>query len=302
LLDSPDKTGTLLVTLRYLFPRSPVGPPERFWQTNLFWGFVSNFANVFVTGIAIGMSGETVASGWIFVGAGISGVMVSWCAASVFSQWIWRLLAFAVFILAVMLSLNAVDRWLESKNESGLMRDVMRSVHELPPPPSLPRQPTRVEPDIVAVVVNPATPWLVFWPVHATAKDVQANPLLWDVDREDKSLNSLRINQMKYDWIRQDQHAGPTSLLHADDINTVVKIGHRIFGYIQIGCPDCRTIKLYFVYFEYGKGGSYAEIPPGKVPDPRTISEKLIPAIRQDGPQKLFAIPGLSWVQIHERP
>jgi len=135
-------------------------------------------------------------------------------------------------------------------------------------------------PDLVVMVVNPTTPGLILFPVHATARDVRSDPVLWDLDREDKSIDSLYVSEAKYDWIRTDQRGGPSAMIDSRQLNSVVKEGHRIFGYITTACPDCEHIKLQWVYFVYGKGGWYSEIMTRISPDPKKISD-AIPSMRQ---------------------
>jgi len=141
----------------------------------------------------------------------------------------------------------------------------------------------QVKPDLMVWIVNPIAPQLLIWPLGTLAKDVRSDPLLWDIDRDDTvSSTSLIINEMKYDWIRTDQHGGPSPLLDQRDIQNVVKPGHHIFGYVTVACPDCDRIRLYWVYFVYGQGGWFAEIPRGVAPNPKAIGDS-IPSLRAKG-------------------
>lgn len=156
------------------------------------------------------------------------------------------------------------------------------------------------EPDLVAFVVNPQNPQLDFFPRYAVAEKVEADPVLWDIDREDGKTDSLIIQQMKYDWIRPDQHGGPTPLIDSRDEGSIVKKGDRIFGYIQVACPTCQKIKLYWVYFVYGDGGRFAEISGPPYPNPKAIAAN-IPDMKKLGPDGfLNAIAG--WVPIGRGP
>jgi hypothetical protein len=159
------------------------------------------------------------------------------------------------------------------------------------------------KPDLEIVIVDPSEPKMVFWPIHATARDVKADPLLWDIDRDDKGLDSLHVNEAKFDWIRTDQHGGPSALIHPDDRNNVVKPGHRIYGYVTVTCPDCKKVSMCWVYFVYGQSGWYAQVPDGRIPDPQKIAIELIPAIRQYGADNLTtAIPKSSMIPIQKMP
>jgi hypothetical protein len=161
------------------------------------------------------------------------------------------------------------------------------------------------KPDLVGWIVNPTSPQLLLWPTGAVARSVEADPLLWDIDRDDKtSGDSLIVNQMRYDWIRPDQHGGPSSLLDSRDIQNVVKPGHRIFGYLTLTCPECDRVRLYWIYFVYGQGGWFAEIPKGIAPNPKAIGNS-IPLLRRNNAllqQELGNIPEISRIPIGEAP
>ena len=159
------------------------------------------------------------------------------------------------------------------------------------------------KPDLMVSIVNPTAPQLIIWPLYTVARNVESEPLLGDIDRDDAvSSNSLIINQMKYDWIRQDQHAGPSALLDSRDIQNVVRSGHHIFGYLTVTCPDCERVRLYWIYFTYGKGGWFAEIPRGTVPNPKGIGNS-IPSLRGGGIENILEnIPQSSKVPIVESP
>ena len=144
------------------------------------------------------------------------------------------------------------------------------------------------KPDLAFVIVNPEAPWLILWPLHSTALSVKADPLLWDIDREDGSTASLFVNEAKYDWIRPDQHGGPTALLHPDDLRNVVKPGHRIVGYITIACPNCERTLVCWVYFIYGQKGWFMDVSSRGGPNPARLAES-IPALRAGDPGQFLA-------------
>jgi hypothetical protein len=173
-------------------------------------------------------------------------------------------------------------------------------------PPLPPSEPTHspssatqipAKPDLAIRIVNPATPGIILLAANSVAHNVKADPVLWDIDRDDNSADSLFVNEAKYDWIRSDQHGGPTALIHPDQ-NNLVKPGHRVLGYITVACPDCKNAQVYWVYFVYGQGGWYSRMKEG--PDPIKIA-KAIPALREGDPEKYFAaFPQSSRVPIRE--
>jgi hypothetical protein len=156
------------------------------------------------------------------------------------------------------------------------------------------------KPDLAIRIVNPKTPGIVILPPHVVARDAEADPLLWDLDLPSAD-DSLFVNKTKYDWIRPDQKGGPTSLLHPHDIESTVKPGHRIFGFVTVTCPECLRVNAYWVYFTYGQTGWYAKTLPGQVPDPGKIADSL-PLMRRD-PEKILAhIPESTRINITDEP
>jgi hypothetical protein len=152
--------------------------------------------------------------------------------------------------------------------------------------------------DLKMVLVNSKHPGIILLSTNQPARDVRADPLLWDIDRADRSLDSLDDNVAKYDWIRTDQHGGPTSLLHPDDVRKIVKPGHRIFGYITVACPECERGRVYWVYFTYGAGGWFTERLGPKYPLPKEVVD-IVSRMRADGPDVfLNTIPPTSRIPI----
>jgi hypothetical protein len=108
------------------------------------------------------------------------------------------------------------------------------------------------KPDVSVILVHPKAPGVWVNPPNILANKVVVIPFLWDLDLPDRNT-SLTIHRVDYDWIRPDQHAGPTALIPAEDGN-VVKAGHRIFGFISVTCPECAKTRDYFVCFTNGDG------------------------------------------------
>jgi len=157
-----------------------------------------------------------------------------------------------------------------------------------PTNPSSRTSPILVKPDLAFTIVNPAAPGLILWPLHSVALNVKADPLLWDIDREDKGTDSLLVNEAKYDWIRPDQHGGPTGLLHPNDVQNVVKPGHRIVGYITIACPDCERVLVCWVYFVCGQNGWFMDTSSRGGPNPARLADS-IPALRLGDPEQFLS-------------
>jgi hypothetical protein len=136
--------------------------------------------------------------------------------------------------------------------------------------------------------------------LHDVARDVKADSVLWDIDREDMSTDSMPVYQVKYDWIRTDQGGGPTDLMSLADKN-IAKVGHRVFGFVSVACPYCERPKVYWVYFVYGQDGWYLEVPNHEYPVMKVIVDQIIPAIRANGVSVLSkVIPEESRIKIKE--
>ncbi len=141
--------------------------------------------------------------------------------------------------------------------------------------------------DLGLEIVNPTAPAVNVVPLNSVgARDVKEDPLVWDLDLDDLT-HSLRINEAKFDWIRPDQRGGPFPVLQSDDAKGKVKPGHRILGFISVTCPLCKRVRYYWIYFVWGQGGWYSEIPEGRIPLTNTIALAL-PEIRRD-PETFFA-------------
>lgn len=53
----------------------------------------------------------------------------------------------------------------------------------------------------------------------------------------------------------------PTEFALRLDPNQPIEKGNRLYGYLNISCPDCTTVRVYWVLIKYGEQGWYAEIP-----------------------------------------
>jgi hypothetical protein len=141
--------------------------------------------------------------------------------------------------------------------------------------------------DLGIEVVYPTAPAIdVFSLNHVMAHEVKEDPVVWDLDGDLSS--SLQVNEGKYDWLRSDQHGGPVAVLFSGDVKDKVKPGHRIFGFISVTCPLCKRVRTYWIYFAWGEGGWYAEIPERAIPISQQNS--YIPADDQPRPGKVFVL------------
>jgi hypothetical protein len=113
--------------------------------------------------------------------------------------------------------------------------------------------------------------------------------LIYDMDLPDdeQPYLNLLIPVKILDFIRPNNALGPFGVVSLSKRGSQVKVGHHLFGYAQIQCPECEYFRRYWVYSEYGKTGWYAEIPQEEHP---YILKKLAKVIHGDNDyQKLIS-------------
>lgn len=149
-------------------------------------------------------------------------------------------------------------------------------------------QPTQQEqPDISARLVYPkGLAVLLVNESNVVLREPKYFPVLWNLDGE-KWSNPLPIPAASGDWIRPGLTQGPNALITQPQISPLVKQGDRLFGAIQVSCPDCERVRAYWVYAIHGVGGWYADFPEDKYPDFSALM-KLMPEIRHN-PEQFFA-------------
>ncbi len=85
---------------------------------------------------------------------------------------------------------------------------------------------------------------------------------IWDLDTMGNDGGApLQIPQAHSDYIRPHEPIGPFAVISQEPVNSQVRNGDRLFGWVAATCPDCKRTKAYYVYAVVGKGGWIAEIP-----------------------------------------
>jgi len=105
-----------------------------------------------------------------------------------------------------------------------------------------PRGASRVQPDISLRVVYPsAFAILLVNDSSVVLKDPKFSPVVWDLDLADRA-DPLPIPTQTFsgDFIRPHEYAGPMPIVSYPNTASLVKPGHRQFGYIYVTCSDCR--------------------------------------------------------------
>jgi hypothetical protein len=62
------------------------------------------------------------------------------------------------------------------------------------------------------------------------------------------------------DFIKGHDSVGPENLFDPPQILRSPSEAQKMFGWIQISCPDCVRIRYYWTYIKFGFGGWYAEV------------------------------------------
>ncbi|MGI9101726.1 MAG: hypothetical protein ACR2IF_04695 [Terriglobales bacterium] len=97
-------------------------------------------------------------------------------------------------------------------------------------------------------------------PSEALVREPYYMPVMWDLDADDyKQPLHVPARTFKDSWIRPKGNFGPYSITHSPE-EIRVKHGDRIFGYVVVTCPDCKTQRIYWVYANSGTTeGWYSE-------------------------------------------
>ena len=91
-------------------------------------------------------------------------------------------------------------------------------------------------------------------------RDPQYQIAFWNLDApKEQLMQPLPIPVKLGDFIRPGWHWGPNQLMSIQRVKNQLKKGDRIFGFAFVTCPDCAQTRWYWVYFEHGSGGWYAE-------------------------------------------
>lgn len=71
---------------------------------------------------------------------------------------------------------------------------------------------------------------------------------------------NLEVPTASVGYILPGRARGPWTIVSVARQGTRVENGHHLFGYVQVQCPTCRTVRYYWLYVHMGTEGWYAEI------------------------------------------
>jgi hypothetical protein len=218
-----------------------------------------------------------------------------------------KLLMWVLFVIGVGLGFWQQLRAAEADLDKGtkeiwaaaLLTQELRQPHLLPPVPcELKTLQPKARPDIAMALLYPeAFSVEILNKSNALLKSPKIWFAIWNLDQSDANGHAvvLPIPTFTGDWIRAHEGMGPEGVFSLPQINSSVKKGDRILGFIGVTCPDCVRTRGYLVYAVQGQGGWYAELP--SMPD-FTSFLKIVPQIRQNPEAFLKDIPDSSRVPI----
>lgn len=147
-------------------------------------------------------------------------------------------------------------------------------------------------PDVVLVFSSPEEP--LFWvqnPSSKLAREASYQLLLFnlsDAGEHGWYLN-LEIPTSSVGYIRPGRARGPWTIRSVARQGSSIEKGDHLFGYGQVWCPNCETVRYYWIYVHVGSAGWYAEITDDET---RVIKEKIT-AIASGQPKYLSKIEEL---------
>ena len=158
-------------------------------------------------------------------------------------------------------------------------------------PPPLKTAP-QLRPDISLRVVYPkGFSILLANDSNVVLRDPKFAAVIWDLDLTDRS-DPLPVPTETFtgEFIRPHESIGPQPIVTHPNAVSLVKPGHRLFGYIEVLCPNCKRTKDYWVWAINGQGGWFAELPPGTYASVNGLF-RMLPAIRENPENFLADIP-----------
>ena len=144
-------------------------------------------------------------------------------------------------------------------------------------------------PDVVLLFANPERPR--FWlqnPSSKLAPEAQYQMLLFNLSAAGQHgwyLN-LEIPTKSVGYVRPGRARGPWAIASVARQGASIENGHQLFGHGQVSCPNCETVRHYWVYVHVGTAGWYTEITDDET---RAIMEQ-IDAIASGDPDYLRKI------------
>jgi hypothetical protein len=121
-------------------------------------------------------------------------------------------------------------------------------------------------PDLSAVIVYPQNiAAMMVNNSEVTVKDAVLSAFLWRVSPSGGEVLQVRPYRDGI-TLRKHEAAKPYWLIYSQSSGDKVKEGDRVFGWVEVTCPDCLYTRRYWVNAFHGIGGWYAEMPLNQPP------------------------------------
>ncbi len=106
---------------------------------------------------------------------------------------------------------------------------------------------------------------------------IELGVFIWDLDLIDRSDPIAKFTRtFKDDYIRKETTFMALEIDRLPGVSPLIKIGHHLFGYMVVTCPDCIENRAYFMCAIYGKGGWFSEVEKGRYPSPFFIGDPRV--------------------------
>lgn len=130
-------------------------------------------------------------------------------------------------------------------------------------------------PDVVLVFASPEGPR--FWvqnPSLKLAREANYQLLLFNLSLAGDHgwYRNLEVPTKSVGYVRAGRARGPWAIRSVAREGVGIENGHHLFGYGQVSCPNCQTVRYYWIYVHVGTTGWYAEITEDET---RAIMEKM---------------------------
>lgn len=119
------------------------------------------------------------------------------------------------------------------------------------------------KPDVEAVFLYPQHPSVI---VHNRSHSKVAQGVLyggnfWNLSKtEGDRYQFVAIRNGDPGTLRPDGPSGPYPFEFVSGQSVVpLTEGEELFGYVTVQCPECKVVRLYWMYIEFGKRGVYHE-------------------------------------------
>ena len=137
-------------------------------------------------------------------------------------------------------------------------------------------------PDVTLLFGNPEEPR--FWVQNPSSK--LAREALYElrifnlgVVADDGAYLNLEIPVGSVDFVRPGRGFGPWTIRSVARQGRSIQKGHYLFGHAQVQCPNCETVREYWIFVHVGNTGWYAEAGDGETSD---AMEDLLGVARGD--------------------